>query len=118
LLGLIIFAVGLYLANLAVEVIRSSGTRNAELLSMAARVAILVMAGAMALRQMGLANEIVNLAFGLVLGAIAVAAAIAFGWGGRDLAGRQLERWAQEAETRRTGENPRTTPVPPSTMGS
>jgi hypothetical protein len=33
----------------------------------------------MALRQMGLANEIINLAFGLLLGAIAVAVALAFG---------------------------------------
>ncbi|HEX3247474.1 MAG TPA: hypothetical protein VHX16_18860, partial [Chloroflexota bacterium] len=116
LLGLIIFAVGLYLANLAEDVIRSSGTSNAELLSTAARVAILVMAGAMALRQMGLANEIVNLAFGLLLGAIAVAAAIAFGFGGRDLAARQLERWEREAEARRVTQSPRpSSPPPPST---
>jgi len=36
----------------------------------AARISILVFAGAMALRQMELANEIINLAFGLLLGAI------------------------------------------------
>jgi hypothetical protein len=35
----------------------------------------------MALRQMGLANEIVNMAFGLLLRAIAVAVALAFGLG-------------------------------------
>jgi hypothetical protein len=37
--------------------------------------------GAMALQQMGVATDIVNLAFGLLLGAIAVAIAIAFGLG-------------------------------------
>ena len=42
---------------------------------------------------MGLANEIINLAFGLMLGAIAVAAAIVFGIGGRDLAKYQLDKW-------------------------
>jgi uncharacterized membrane protein YedE/YeeE len=52
----------------------------------------------MALRQMGLANEIITLAFGLLLGAIAVAVAIAFGIGGRDLAAETLRRWRQRME--------------------
>jgi hypothetical protein len=101
-LGLIIFAVGLYLANLAANIVRSSGAANAGLLAMIARVAIMVLAGAMALRQMGLANEIVNLAFGLLLGAVAVAAALAFGIGGRDVAGRELEQWVGQIKSRRS----------------
>lgn len=92
LLGLIIFLVGLYLARLAANAIRASGVDQPNLLALAAQTAILVLTGAMALRQMGLANEIINLAFGLLLGAIAVAAALAFGLGGREVAGRQLER--------------------------
>jgi len=64
-------------------------------LAMAARLSIVVLAGAMALRQMGLANEIINLTFGLLLGAIAVAVAIAFGLGGRDIAARELAGWIQ-----------------------
>jgi hypothetical protein len=48
---------------------------------------------AMALQQMGIAPNIVNLAFGLLLGAIAVAVAIAFGLGGRDVAANQLQNW-------------------------
>ncbi|MBN1890526.1 MAG: mechanosensitive ion channel [Thermoflexales bacterium] len=92
-LGLVIFAIGLYLANLADQAIRASQAAQAGLLALAARIAILVLAGAMALRQMGLANEIITMAFGLLLGAIAVAAALAFGLGGRDLAARELEQW-------------------------
>lgn len=92
-LGVIIFGIGLYLANLASGIVRDSDVGQAGLLAGLARGAILVFAGAMALRQMGLANEIVNLAFGLVLGAIAVAAALAFGLGGRGVAARQLEQW-------------------------
>ena len=42
---------------------------------------------------MGIANEIIELGFGLVLGAISVAFAVAFGLGGRDAAARQIERW-------------------------
>jgi len=52
----------------------------------------------MALRQMGLANEIVNMAFGLLLGAVAVAVALAFGLGGREVAARGLEEWVQSIE--------------------
>lgn len=99
LLGLLIFGVGLYLANLAYSAVKSSGTSQATVLAVAARVAILVLAGAMALKQMGLADSIINLAFGLVLGAIAVAAAIAFGIGGRDLAREQLEKLRDRAES-------------------
>lgn len=95
LLGLVVFGVGLYLANLAASVIRESNVTNAPFLASAARVAVLVLAGAMALRQMGLANEIINLAFGLIVGAIAVAVALAFGLGARDAAGREVESWVR-----------------------
>lgn len=98
LLGVIILAVGLYFGSLASGAIASSGTRNAALLGTLARTAILVLAGAMALRQAGLAEDIINLAFGLLLGAVAVAAAIAFGIGGRELAARQLEKWRSHLE--------------------
>jgi hypothetical protein len=47
----------------------------------------------MGLRAMGIADDIVNLAFGLTLGAIAVAFALSFGLGGREAAGRQMEHW-------------------------
>lgn len=118
LLGLIIFLVGLYLARLAAEAIRSSGVAQPNLLALLAQGAILVLAGAMALRQMGVANEIINLAFGLLLGAIAVAAALAFGLGGREAAGREVERWLQaahsgEAERRAAQLQEGTAPAPP-----
>ena len=97
-LGVVIFGVGLYLSNLAHNLIVESDVSQAKLLATMARGAILVFAGAMGLRQMGLANEIVNLAFGLVLGAIAVAGALAFGLGGREVAARQLEQWVPSDE--------------------
>jgi hypothetical protein len=91
--GLVAFGVGLYLANLAASTIRASGNPQAGLLATAARIGILVLAAAIALRQMGLANEIIEVAFALLLGSIAVAFAIAFGLGGRDLAAKQIEEW-------------------------
>jgi hypothetical protein len=92
-LAVILFAVGLFLANLVHGAVRASGTMHAQLLATAARVAILVLAGSMALRQIGVASDIINLAFGLILGAVAVAAAVAFGLGGREIAARQLQEW-------------------------
>lgn len=88
--GLVVFAIGLFLANLVFNIIASSGDRQARILAQVARVAIIVFVSALALRQIGIAGDIVNLAFGLLLGAIAVASAIAFGLGSRDLAGEQV----------------------------
>lgn len=90
LIGVVIFAVGLYFANLAHRLVLSSGTGNSKLLAQAARVAIIIFVGAMALQQMGIGSDIVNLAFGLLLGAIAVAVAISFGLGGRDIAAEKI----------------------------
>jgi hypothetical protein len=96
LVGLAIFALGLYLSSLAERAIRNSNMSQANILAPVARVAIIIFAGALALRQMGIAESIVNLAFGLMLGAVAVAAALAFGLGGRDVARQQLERWQND----------------------
>lgn len=93
LLGGIIFVAGLYLSRVASMTVENSGVEQSRLLGTTARVAILMLASAMALRQMGLANEIVTLAFGLVLGAVMLAVAIAFGIGGREVAARELENW-------------------------
>jgi hypothetical protein len=88
--GLIVFAVGLFLANLAFNIITSSGDRQALILGQIARIAILAFVSAMALQQIGIASSIVNLAFGLLLGSIAVAIALAFGLGARDIAAQQV----------------------------
>jgi hypothetical protein len=91
--GVVVFAIGLYLANLAQKVVASSGTHQSQVLGQIARLAIIAFVGAMALQQMGIAAGIVNLAFGLLLGAIAIAVAISFGLGGRDVASEQLRDW-------------------------
>lgn len=101
-LGLVIFAIGLYLANLAATMIHATGAAQAGVLAAAARIAILVFAGAIGLQRMGLANEIVNMAFALVLGAIAVAGALAFGLGGRDIAARQLDDWTASIKSKKS----------------
>jgi hypothetical protein len=109
LVGVAILTIGLAFANIAARAVRASQSAHAETLSNVARVGILILAAAMALRQMGLADEIVNLAFGLVLGAVAVASALAFGLGGRDAASRALAR-LEAQETTGEGSPPRSSP--------
>ena len=96
--GLVIIGVGLWLATLASDAILATGQRQARLLALVARMAIIIFALAMGLQQMGLADSIVNLAFGLALGAVAIAAAIAFGWGGHEIAGRELSHWVDQVK--------------------
>ncbi|MDJ0597852.1 MAG: mechanosensitive ion channel [Crocosphaera sp.] len=93
LVGLAVLALGLYLANLCFNLITNSGTRQAKFLGHTARISILIFVVAMALQQMGIAPNIVNLAFGLLVGGIAAAIALAFGLGGREVAAEQLREW-------------------------
>jgi len=93
LLGGIILTAGFWLAGLAhTAVLRVSGDDAAPVAGIL-RAAIIGLVLAMGLRAMGIADDIVNLAFGLVLGAVAVAFALSFGLGGREAAGKQMEHW-------------------------
>ncbi|HET6599037.1 MAG TPA: mechanosensitive ion channel, partial [Burkholderiaceae bacterium] len=101
LLGLVIFAIGYWLADLAataIERVSADGRGMARI----ARIAILGLVIAMGLGAMGVADHIVNLAFGLVLGAVAVAVALAFGLGGREAAGQITQRWASQYLSRKS----------------
>ena len=93
LLGSVILMVGFWLANLAHSAVLRVGGDSAAALAGILRVAILGLVLAMGLRAMGIADDIVNLAFGLILGAVAVAFAVSFGLGGREAAGKQMEYW-------------------------
>ena len=99
--GLIVFAVGLFLANLAFNIITSSGDSQAMILGQVARIAIIALVSAMALQQIGIASDIVNLAFGLLLGAIAVAVGLAVGLGSRDIAKEQVRELLDSFKQRR-----------------
>ena len=93
LLGIVILLVGLWLANLLGSAVARSPAEGATWLGGLVRALIIGLVLAMGLRAMGIADSIVNLAFGLTLGAVAVAFALSFGLGGREAAGRLLEHW-------------------------
>ena len=92
LMGAVILIIGNFLSSLAYN---SLSERGSPVFANVARFAIVGLVIAMGLKAMGLADNIVNMAFGLTLGSVAVAAAIAFGVGGRDAAKSVADRWAE-----------------------
>lgn len=103
-----ILGVALYAGNWArSRIFRTSSERigSIRVLPSVVRGAILAVGTFMALRELQIAPEIVNAAFIILLGAAGIAGAIAFGLGGRDVAGRIASSWY---DRRRSGEASRT----------
>ena len=93
LVGGVILIIGYSLSTIAYNKLKERGSGG---LANIARIAILGLVLAMGLRAMGLADNIVNMAFGFTLAAVAVAAALAFGFGGRDAARTIANKWADK----------------------
>jgi hypothetical protein len=94
--GTLIIVVGIFLARIVSNLV-GSGTGEGGFAQTIVRYAIIALFTAIGLTFMGLADQIVILAFGLILGSAAVATALAFGLGGREAAARIAERWADRA---------------------
>lgn len=90
--ALLVLGVGLWVGQLAAQMVRGSGVAHGRVLGNIARGAVLFFAGALALRQAGLPAEIVTIAFASVVGALAIGVAVALGVGGRHVAARLLDR--------------------------
>lgn len=102
--GLIILAVGNYISLVIYNTM--SKTRSNNFIASVVRWASLALFLAIALRTMGIANEIVELAFGLILGAIAVAVALSYGLGGREAAGEHFKEIIQKFKEDKTDSSP------------
>ena len=88
--SIIILALGIIGGNILSNIIfKSSGNK---LFAEIVKYLLIVMSVFMALDQMNFAQSIVNVAFLLILGAVAVAFAIAFGIGGKSFAEKQLNK--------------------------
>ena len=96
--GTLIIVTGIFLARIIARLVGSS-TGEDSYAQVLVRFAIIALFTAIGLTFMGLADQIVILAFGLILGSAAVAVALAFGLGGRDAAGRLLDRYVDEGRT-------------------
>ncbi|RJP51082.1 MAG: hypothetical protein C4557_08625 [Anaerolineaceae bacterium] len=91
LLGIVIFLAGIYLANIASSVITSTGGKDAAFLANIVRWAILIFVAGIALSQAGV--TLAENAITIILATVGAAVALAFGLGGRDAAGKQVEKW-------------------------
>ena len=98
--ALLVLGVGLWLASAIAGAIRSSGVANAGVVASVVRAALVFFTAALALLQAGLPAAIVTIAFGSVVGALAIGVAIAVGAGGRHVAKRLLERAADTMSRR------------------
>jgi hypothetical protein len=98
----IVLLVGYLLANFLGQAVLigavNAQVAGAPLLAAAARWLVLVFAGAAALTQMGIAREMVLLAFGIAFGGTVLALALAFGLGGKELAREILESRLRKRE--------------------
>ncbi len=82
-------------------------TSTGKLIRAAVPSLIMVIAVFMVLNRLKIAEEIVTITYAALLGSVALGMALAFGLGGREVAGRMLEDAQDKARTRRT--RPRTT---------
>src|SRR5215207_9276098 len=101
--AILILILAALLANFLSEIVR--GAMGSDLLASVARYAIIVYAAFAALTELGIAVQLTAPTFLIVLGAAALAAAIAFGWGGRDVAKDIIERYYDRQDEQVTSDS-------------
>ncbi len=90
LFGLVILVIGNWISTIAAN--NFSKNENNAFVASIIRIAIIAIFLAIGLRTMGIADEIINLAFGISLGTVALTIILSFGLGGREAAGKQMEK--------------------------
>ncbi len=88
--AILILILAALLANFLAGIVR--GATGSDLLASVARYAIIVYAAFAALTQLGIAVQLTSNTFLILLGGVALAAALAFGIGGREIAQDVLQR--------------------------
>ena len=105
LMAMLILVAGFLLSNFVSQAVLiaavNAGLPPARGVAAASRWGVQLIAIAMALEQLGIASNIVAVGFGITLGGVVFAAAIAFGLGAKDLAKEFLEnRLSQRSRNR------------------
>ena len=95
--GILILFLGLLTANFlsrtALLAAVNAGYRSAKILSWSIRFLIWILTISMTLEELGVARQTVISAFSIIFGALMFGLAIAFGFGGQDLAREALEKY-------------------------
>jgi hypothetical protein len=101
--AIVIVIVGIVLGGFVGGIIMASagGLHGGPTLARVGRVGVIVIAVFMALQELGVATDIVTTAFALLFGAVALALALSFGLGNRDLAGQITREWYERYKAER-----------------
>ncbi|MEP6999935.1 MAG: mechanosensitive ion channel [bacterium] len=96
--AIIIILVGIVLGGFVGGLISAStgSLHGGRALARVGRSGVIVLAIFMALQELGIANDIVTTAFAILFGAIALAMALSFGLGNRELAGQVTREWYEQ----------------------
>lgn len=101
--AVLIIGIALIVGNIVEKVVKNMLNGPAvQLLAVFAKYAILVLAGFMALAQLGIATSIVASAFTIILGGLALAFGLAFGLGGKEFAQKYLKKADENIEQMKT----------------
>jgi hypothetical protein len=107
--AVIILAIGyliaIFLSQAALIAAVNAQIDSARLLARVVRWFIIILSLTMALYQLGIAESIIIVAFTVIFGGIVLALAIAFGWGGRELAKDFLEKLYKSREEKKEGKD-------------
>lgn len=90
LFGMVILIIGNWIASIAYNSL--SKNKNNQFVASILRISIIAIFLAMGLKTMGIGDDIINMAFGITLATVAITIALSFGLGGREAAGKQMER--------------------------
>jgi hypothetical protein len=93
--AIVIIIVGIVLGGFVGGLIMASagGLHGGPTLARVGRWGVIILAVFMALQELGIATDIVTTAFAILFGAIALAMALSFGLGNRELAGEVTREW-------------------------
>lgn len=86
-----------WLAGLVRGATAKTDLGNPDFLAGIARVAVWAFAIVIAVNQIGIARDLVNILFMATVGAVALALGLAFGIGGRDTAGEVVRNWYERS---------------------
>jgi uncharacterized membrane protein YbaN (DUF454 family) len=116
--AIIVVVLGIILGEFVRALILASGggMEGMSLLARTAKAVVVLISVFMALQQVGVAADIVTTAFTLILGAAALAVALAFGIGNTALAGDIVRRWYEAGRVRwgrRATDRTASAPTPP-----
>jgi hypothetical protein len=103
--AVVVLILGLFLASFLAGVVRAAaanaGLAENEALAALVRYAVVAFTAAVTLEELGIAPDLVRSAFIILFGAVALAMALAFGLGCKDLAREWMVRYLDSARARR-----------------